>query len=187
VGWGRVDEATLQKLMPIRIAAFNLENRTAFFARAARSNILAHILNTLDQAASNVATPGALGPPNTRLVYISGHDSDLAGISGLLGLHWTADGRGDDTPPDSQIIFELWRSSGANQYTVRIRYRAQTLNQLREASPLTLAHPPDEVLLSLTGCMSAKACPWNVFHEAAKNRLSFTYVKSDLTPSQIAP
>jgi 4-phytase/acid phosphatase len=144
-------------------------------------------LNTLDQAASIVTTPGALGPTNARLVYISGHDSDLAGIGGLLGLHWTADGRTDDTPPDSQIVFELWRGSGTSPYTLRIRYRAQTLDQIRAASPLTLAHPPDEVLLTPTGCTSAIGCPWKIFLQSAAKRLSFTYVRPDLTPSQVAP
>ncbi len=113
VGWGRVDESTLRKLLPIRIATFNLEKRTPFFARMASSNMLDHILQTLDQAASKVVIPGALGSPDTRLVYISGHDNDLAGIGGLLGLHWTADGNTDGTPPDSQIAFELWQRPGS--------------------------------------------------------------------------
>jgi 4-phytase/acid phosphatase len=152
VGWGRVDEPTLRQLLPIRVAAFNLEKRTPFFAKTATSNLLAHILETLYQTASNVATPGALGSPGNRLVYISGHDSDLTGIGGLLGLHWTADGDHDDTPPDSQIVFELWKRVGSGRYTIRIRYRAQTLDQLRDASVLTSANPPAEVLLTPTGC-----------------------------------
>lgn len=93
VGWGRVDEATLRELLPIRISAFNLEKRTPYFARIASSNLLAHILKTLDQAASGTGIPGAFGPSGARLVYISGHAADLAGIGGLLGLNWTADGR----------------------------------------------------------------------------------------------
>jgi hypothetical protein len=90
-------------------------------------------------------------------------------------------------PPDSQIVFELWRRSGASRYTLRIRYRGQTLDQLRAASPLTLTHPPAEVLVTPTGCSSADGCPWSVFHKVVVKSLSFTFVKPDLTPSQIAP
>jgi alpha,alpha-trehalase len=185
VGWGRVDKATLNKLMPLRISAFNLEKRTPAFAIVERSNLLAHILITLDQAATSVATHGAIGPPGTRLVYISGHDSDLAGISGLLGLHWTTDARTDDTPPDSQIVFELWQRGGRTQDVLRIRYRGQTLDQLRTASLLTLSRPPDEVLVLPPGCTSVDECPWEVFHKEAVTRLSSKNVRSDLTPSQI--
>jgi 4-phytase/acid phosphatase len=186
VGWGRVDEASLLKLMPIRISAFNLEKRTPAFARPARSNLLSHILDTLDQAAIDAPKRGALGPTKTRLVYISGHDSDLAGIGGLLGLHWTADGRTDDTPPDSQIVFELWRNPDTKQDTVRIRYHAQTLAQLRASSSLIGASTPDEVQLVPTGCAAIVGCPWNLFYKAAQERLSSAHVKRKLTPSQIA-
>jgi len=187
VGWGRVDESTLRQLMPIRVAAFNLEKRTPFFAKTATSNLLAHLLETLDQAASKVATPGALGSPGNRLVYISGHDGDLTGIGGLLGLHWTADGDHDDTPPDSQIVFELWKRAGSGRYTIRIRYRAQTLDQLRDASVLTSANPPAEVLLTPTGCTAPIGCPFRVFRKVAISRLDPAYVRASLTQSQVAP
>jgi alpha,alpha-trehalase len=185
VGWGRVDKASLQRLMPIRIAAFNLEKRTPAFARVARANLLSHILDTLDQAATDTPIRGAFGPTKIRLVYISGHDSDLAGIGGLLGLHWTADGRTDDTPPDSQIVFELWRNSGTKQNTVRMLYRAQTLDQLRAASSLIGANAPDEVQLAPMGCAATVGCPWNLFYKVAQERLSSDHVKGELTPVQI--
>ena len=187
VGWGRVDESTLRKLMPLRILAFNLEKRTPFFARIASSNMLAHILATLDQAASDTVRPGALGSPDTRLVYISGHDSDLAGIGGLLDLHWTADGRADDTPPDSQISFELWQRHGSSRYTIRIRYRAQTLNQLRAASHLTSSDPPQEELLTPTGCTSSLECSFSTFRDAALSRIDTKYVRTTLEASRPAP
>jgi 4-phytase/acid phosphatase len=187
VGWGRVDEITLRKLIPLRIGAFNVEKRTTPFAKAASSNMLAHILETLDQAESNTATPGALGPPGTRLVYISGHDGDLAGIGGLLGLHWIADGNKDETPPDSQIVFELWRRAGSGRWTIRIRYRAQTLDQLRNASILTTANPPAELLLTPTGCASPTNCSFKVFRKVASRRLDPIYVKAVMMPLQVAP
>ncbi len=186
VGWGRVDESTLRKLLPIRVAAFNLERRTPLFARATTSNLLAHILETLDQAASSVATSGALGSPGNRLVYISGHDGDLTGIGGLLGLHWIADDDPDDTPPDSQIVFELWERAGSSRYTIRIRYRAQTLDQLRDASMLKSDNPPAEVLLTPTGCTTPTDCPFRLFRKAALSRLDPKYVRAALAQSQVA-
>jgi 4-phytase / acid phosphatase len=187
VGWGRVDETTLRKLIPIQIAAFNLEKRPLAFAQVASSNMLAHILKTLDQATSRIATPGAFGSPRDKLVYISGHDGDIAGIGGLLDLHWIADGNKDDAPPDSQIVFELWQRHDSRRYTMRIRYREQTLDQLRKASKLISSYPPAEFLLTPTGCTSSTDCSFDVFREAALNRIDSKYVRSALERSQIAP
>jgi 4-phytase / acid phosphatase len=187
VGWGRVDEASLRRLIPIRIGAFNLDKRTVFFARTASSNMLDHLLETLAQAASNVATPGALGPLGTRLVYVSGHDGDLAGIGGLLGLHWTADGNTDATPPDSQIVFQLWQSHSSGKDTIRILYRAQTLDQLRDAARLTSANPPAEVLLTPPGCNSPVNCSFSAFHKVAVRRLDLKYVRATLTQTRVVP
>ena len=171
VGWGRVDESSLRKLMPIRVGAFNFEKRTPFYAKTMSSNLLAHIMETLDQAPSDVATRGALGSRGARLVYISGHDGDLTGIGGLPGLHWTEDGNKDDTPPDSQIVFELWQAARFGRYTIRILYRAQTLDQLRHASLLTAVNPPAEVLLTPSGCLAPADCSFSMFREIAMHRL----------------
>ncbi|HTV53464.1 MAG TPA: histidine-type phosphatase [Terriglobia bacterium] len=187
VGWGRVDEATLRRLIPIRITSFNLEKRPLAFAQVASSNLLFHILKTLDQASSGIATPGAFGSPSNRLVYISGHDGDLAGIGGLLGLHWIADGNKDDAPPDSQIAFELWQRPGSRRYTIRIRYRAQTLDQLRNASTLISSNPPAQFPVTPTGCTSSADCSFAVFRATALSRIDFRYVRSALDRSQIAP
>lgn len=194
VGWGRVDAATLHRLLPLHVKAFGLGLRTPLFARAEGSNLLVHVLDTLLQATNGpIGDPvppevvGAIGPPGAKLVYISGHDSNLFTLGGLLGLHWTADGRSDDTPPDSQLVFELWQRPGVKDYDVHIRYRGQTLAQLRSAEELTLQHRPDEVELTPTGCVVHHPCPLSMFVRAARQRLDPGFVKPDLVTTQIAP
>ena len=126
VGWGRVDEPMLRRLIPLHTRQFSVSTRTLLTARTQGSNLMAHMLWTLEQAAQSSdprPVAGALGPTGTRMVYMSAHDSNLSYIGGLLNLHWTADGRTDDTPPDSQIVFELWQNSKSKKYTVRVRFR----------------------------------------------------------------
>jgi 4-phytase/acid phosphatase len=193
VGWGRVDEATLRRLMPVYVKGFSLATRTPLSARTRGSNMVAHILGTLEQAAQPAQTqsakpvPGAFGPVGTRLVYIGGHDSDLSRIGGLFGLHWTVGGITDDTPPDSQIVFELWQNSNSKQYKVRLFYRAQTYDQLRSGLALSLAHPPAKVDLTPPGCHAGQPCPFAVFDHAAHALLDPAYIKPDLLPTQFAP
>jgi 4-phytase/acid phosphatase len=192
VGWGRVDEATLRRIIPLHTRQFTLLTRTSLSARTQGSNLMAHILDTLEQAAQHAQTqdampvPGALGPVGMHLVYISGHDSNLCYIGGLLGLHWAVEGITDDTPPDSQIVFELWQNRKSKQYSVRLLYRAQTLDQLRSGQALTLANPPAEVNLTPPGCRTGQPCPFAIFDRAAHALLDPAYIKPDLLPTQIA-
>jgi 4-phytase/acid phosphatase len=150
VGWGRVEETTLRRLILLHTKQFTLSTRTPLSARTQGSNLMAHILDTLKQAAQHAQTQdamqvtGALGPAGTHLIYISGHDSTLCDIGGLLGLHWIVEGVTDDTPPASQIVFELWQNRKSKQYSVHLLYRAQILDQLRsgQALTLTVGHAP---------------------------------------------
>jgi 4-phytase/acid phosphatase len=188
VGWGRVDAPKLHRLMPLHTKQFTFSTRLPLTARTQGSNLMAHILDTLEQAAQHdSAVPGALGPVGTHLVYISGHDSNLCYIGGLLGLHWTAEGLTDDTPPDSQIVFELWQNRKSKQYSVQVRYRAQTIDQLRTGQALSLANPPIEVKLTPPGCGTGQSCAFAAFDHAAHALLDPAYVKHGLLPTRNAP
>jgi 4-phytase/acid phosphatase len=193
VGWGHVDGSALRRLMPMYTKGFNLVTRTPLSARTRGSNLMAHILDTLEQAAQPAQTqpavpvPGAFGPVGTRLIYLGGHDSDLSRIGGLFDLHWTVGGVTDDTPPDSQIVFELWQNSKSKQYTVRLFYRAQTFDQLRSGQALSLANPPVEADLTPPGCRAGQPCPFAAFDHAAHALLDPAYIKPNLLPTQIAP
>jgi 4-phytase/acid phosphatase len=193
VGWGRVDAATLHRLMPLHTKQFTFSTRLPLTARTQGSNLMAHILDTLEQAAQQAQAedakpvPGAIGPVGTHLVYISGHDSNLCYIGGLLGLHWTVDGLTDDTPPDSQIAFELWQNPKSKQYSVQVHFRAQSNEQLRSAEALSTANPPADVKLTPPGCHGAQTCSFSAFDTAAHGLLDPSYVKPDLLPTHNAP
>jgi 4-phytase/acid phosphatase len=193
VGWGRVDAPTLHRLMPLHTKQFTFSTRLSLIARTQGSNLMAHILDTLEQAAQQAQAqdakpvPGALGPVGTHLVYISGHDSNLCYIGGLLGLHWTVEGLTDDTPPDSQIVFELWQNQKSKQYSVQVHFRAQTIDQLRSAEALSPANPPADVKLTPPGCRAGQPCAFSTFDHAAHGLVDPAYVKPDLLPTHNAP
>ena len=100
-----------------------------------------HITRTLQQGVEGKPVAGAIGDPGTKLVLIDGHDTTIAGVATLLGLHWDLDGRVDDTPPGTELIFELWQTPQST-YRVLVSIAMQTLRQLREVQELTLANPP---------------------------------------------
>jgi 4-phytase/acid phosphatase len=120
----------------------------------------------LEQAATGKAVAGAPSALGDRALFLIGHDTNLANIAGLLNLTWIVDGRRDDTPPGGALIFELWRTRATGNYFVQTYYSAQTLEQMRSASRLTLKDPPQRVPIFLPGCSRQDlSCAWPSFAE----------------------
>jgi 4-phytase / acid phosphatase len=169
VGWGRVDSNKLRELMQLHTASSDIERRTSYIARIQSSNMLSHILDSMQQAIAQKPVAGALSKPSDRLLVLVGHDTNLANISGALGLSWLIDGRRDDTPPGGALVFEVWKKRGASDYSVRTYYTAQTLDQMRNTTPLTLATPPERVAVFVPGCSGSNdACGWSAFQSAVR-------------------
>ena len=78
------------------------------------------------------------------------------------------------------MAFELLRDA-AGQRFVRMVYHAQTLNQMRDATPLSRANPPDRAGIEITFCPRAKehdgACPWADFYALASQMLDSDCVR----------
>jgi 4-phytase / acid phosphatase len=70
---------------------------------------------------------------------------------GTLNLNWIIDGRPDDTPPGDALAFELWKSAETSIYEVRTYYVAQTLDQMRNVTALTLQHSPAKTEVFVPG------------------------------------
>jgi hypothetical protein len=117
--------------------------RTSRFARrsslAQASNLVEHIVRSLQQAAKGKRITRSAGKPSDRALFLIGHDTNLTTVSGLLGLTQIADGRRDDTPPGGALAFELWKDRKSRAFSVRTYFTVQTIEQMRTATELTLA------------------------------------------------
>ena len=180
VGWGRVDLRTLKQLMDLHTASSDLSRRSSYLATVQASNALAHILATMQQAATGTAVPGALGKPGDRAIVLVGHDTNVSNIAATLNINWLLDGRRDDTPPGGALIFELWQRPNASGYEVRVYYTAQTLEQMRNVTPLTLDKPPAKARVFLPGCSTGAIdfpCDWRAFQQTLKTAIDPGFVK----------
>ncbi len=180
VGWGRVDLATLKELLDLHTAASDLTRRSSYVATVQASNALAHIVKTMEQAATGKAVPGALGNPEDRAIVMVGHDTNLSNIAGALNINWLIDGRRDDTPPGGALVFELWQAPTPSGYEVRAYYAAQTLEQMRNVTPLTLDKPPARADVFLPGCSTGSAnfpCDWKAFQQTVTTAIEPGFVK----------
>ncbi|HEV2201748.1 MAG TPA: histidine-type phosphatase [Bryobacteraceae bacterium] len=179
LGWGRLTKDNLYSILELHRVYADVMRRTPYLAAERGSNLLAHVLASLAQAVSGTPAPGALGPPGSALVILSGHDTNLSNLSGMLNLSWNLHGyQPDETPPGGALIFSLWRDPASGHMSVQARYLAATLDQMRSADAFTLAHPPPSQALSLPGCPAT--CSWQDFERAARRAIHPSQIDFDL-------
>jgi 4-phytase/acid phosphatase len=179
-GWGRLDANNLLRILELHAVYADLTRRTFYLARARGSNLLDHVSRSMEQALTGKALPGALGHPRAAVLILVGHDTNLANLSGMLGLSWRLPGyQPDDTPPGGALIFSLWQQPDTGQYFVRTMYLAQTLQQMRSATPLTLAAPPAKEDVAPAECGSSAGsigCDWESFAKSLQKAIDNRFV-----------
>jgi 4-phytase / acid phosphatase len=180
-GWGRLDSSNLQQLIALHTTYADLMRRTPYLARARGSNLLNYVLRSLEQAVSNKPVRGAASAPNTQLVVVSGHDTNLSNLSGMLGISWLLPSyQQDDVPPGGALIFSLWRSPGTDRHSIRVQFVAQTLDQMHEATPLSLSNPPPISNVFVPGCSTVQegfSCEWREFQRAVQDAIDPAFVQ----------
>jgi 4-phytase/acid phosphatase len=178
VGWGRVDVHKLRELLQLHTANVDIAQRPSYIARIQSSNVLIHVLQSMEQAAGGHPVAGALTRPGDRLLILAGHDTNIASIAGTLGLSWIIDGRRDDTPPGGALAFELWKRRGKEEYSVRTFYTAQTLDQMRNCNVLTVANPPERVPVFVPACgREDGSCAWSTFQRTVQAATDTDFVR----------
>ena len=106
----------------------------------------------MQQAVNGVNVPGAFGNAGSRTVVVISSDAYVAGLAGLLHLHWQLPGyQPDFCAPGGALVFELRQSNRSKEYLVRVFYTAQTFDQLRNLTTLTLYEPPATMQLLVPG------------------------------------
>jgi len=172
LGWGRLNAVNLQQVMSLHTAYADLMRRTPYLARVRGSNLLNRVVRSLEQAMAGKLVKGALSSPENELVVLSGHDTNLSNLSGMLGLSWVLPSyQPDDVPPGGALIFSLWRSAETGVYSVRLQFVAQTLDQSHDASPLSTTNPPPVANVFVPGCSTAQQgfpCEWANFQRVAQ-------------------
>lgn len=166
LGWGRLDESKLVEIMRIHAAYADLARQTPYIARVQGSNLLSHILRSMEQAVKGSSVTGSLCDVSDRLLIIVGHDTNISNVAGMLGISWLLNGyQPNDTPPGDALVFEL-RKQDDGEVTVVTYNLAQSLEQMHKTLPLTLDSPPLKSPIFVPGCSRADremSCPWKAF------------------------
>lgn len=161
VGWGRASKADIATMLEFHPLKFAYEARTPYIADRIAAPIARRILDALD------------GKGATKFTLLAGHDTNIAMLGGMLDLHWkAADYPRDDPPPGGALGFELLRGTNGGQF-VRAFYQAQSMDQLRNLTPLTAKSPPAYSYIPITGCTTNanELCPLAKFKAVVQAKL----------------
>jgi 4-phytase/acid phosphatase len=181
VGWGRLRPSDIMPLTDLVSLGF-YQYRALFVAQISASNLAAHLLASLAQAASGQRVAGALGRPGDRMAVLGGHDGNIVALATVLGGHWLVPGTVADLPlPGGALIFELRRNHRDGRLVVRTKYVVQTYEQMRANSALTLEHPPAISPMFIPDCSSA-----GPGYDAPLDRFT-AHVQAALEPRFTAP
>jgi 4-phytase/acid phosphatase len=158
VAWGQLTRDGISQTSRLDSLVLNLLYRTPYLERVQSSNLASHIVRSLMQAETGTAMTGSLGTPSTKLIVLIASDSQIIGLAGLFHLDWLLPGYQQDfCGPGGALVLELRQSRSTQQYIVRASYIAQTMDQLRNQTPLTLDAPPAIAPVFIPNCSVANA------------------------------
>jgi len=140
VGWGRVSAQDVTDFGAFHALEFGVLARPPYLAARNMAGLSPRIIGWLSDSA----------PAAARVAMISGHDTNIANLAGLLGLHWRVPGiAADDPVPGGAILLERLHDAAGNVF-VRASYRAQSLAELRAG----IARTPYRRVLPIAGCQA---------------------------------
>ncbi len=179
VGWGQLDAASISQIFRIYDKLLNLEFYTPYLASVEGSNVASHIVRTMLQAATGNAMTGTVGTPSDKIVVLTASNTNIAALAGLFRLDWLVGGYQPDVAALSgTLVFELRQSQRTGEFMVRTVYITQTMDQLRNQTPLTLAAPPANIPVFIPGCSVPNAtfdCPLGTFVRMAGHEIDPRY------------
>jgi 4-phytase/acid phosphatase len=184
VAWGQLTPEQLSEQTRIITEDFKIELGTPFLSQLQSSNALAHILRSMEQGATGQAVAGAFAGPQTKLYVINSSDAYVYGVAALLKAHWNLPGyQPDYCAPGGSLVFELRQSNTTGKDIVRVFYTAQTFDQLRNLTPLTVDAPPATQQLLVPGGHTATTLDldFDTFKSVAEAAINNAYVQNPST------
>ncbi|KGT86733.1 3-phytase [Erwinia typographi] len=161
VAFGHASSAAqVGRLMPLLTAKYDYTNDLPSAARRGGSRLLDQIVKALQPGQPQGA------PPDVRWLLYVASDINLSYLRTLLNFSWQ---QGDyprgNFPPGGSLVFERWRDNHSQQRYLRVYFQAQSLDQLRQLTPLSATNPLLTTEWRFSGCKSTRVgtlCPYDI-------------------------
>lgn len=170
--WGRITATdTWQALLKLHNTQVDLISRTPYLAQHKATRVMNVVYAALSATVGQTVASRLTVPRNNKILFLAAHDTTIANIAGMLGMHWQLPDQFDNTPPDGGLMFELWQAGETKQYWVKVQLIYQTLAQLREKQTLDIhTNPARSVTLYPSGCKQ-QLCSWPQISQLMQNSM----------------
>ena len=155
VAWHRLKgEANWESLLSLHNAQFDLMAKTFYISRHEGTPLLEEIGGALTHQMKQQRIFSTLPlSAHNRVLFLVGHDVNIANIAGMLGLNWQLLQQPDNTPPGGGLVFELWQKMDDHKHYISIKMFYQTMVQLRNKQKMDLwLNPAGMLSISIPGC-----------------------------------
>jgi len=188
VAWGELSTDALSQQLRLVTLRLNSAMTTPYVDQVQSSNAAAHVLRSMKQAVLGMTIPGAFSAPAAKVLVVISSDVYVVGLAGLLHTHWLLPGyQPDYSATGGALVFELRQSLDTGEYLVRVYYTSQSLDQLRNLTPLSVTAPPETGQLFIPGGSKPGAgfdVKFETFQKLLTKAIGFEYVQA---PSEETP
>ena len=165
-GWGRLNPQNISALLLLHESLVDLIWDNPVVAKGRVSDLLSHIVKSLQQAVEKKPVEGSLGDPDDKALFIFGHDTDFGQLATVLHLTWKMKSFPPRaTQPGAAMMFEIWREASGRR-TVRVSVTGQTVDEIRAGTAPSVKSPPSKVAVFIPGCSTRAIgypCEWRAF------------------------
>jgi 4-phytase/acid phosphatase len=152
VAWGQLSVAAISQQTRLITLNCNITFVTPYINQMQSSNAASHVLRSMEQVVIGDNIPGSFGSSKSRVITVISSDDPVLGLAGMLRMHWQLPGyQPDFCPPGGALVFELRQNRRTQEHIVRVFFTAQSLDQLRNLTPLKLDAPPETMQLLIPG------------------------------------
>lgn len=187
VAWGELTVDGLSQELRLAVLDQTVAMKPPYLDQVQSSNAAAHVLRTMKQAVIGQSVPGAFSDPTDKVLVVISSDAYIEGLAGLLNLHWQLPGyQPDFVPPGGALVFEVRQSLDTGEYLVRAYFTAQSLDQLRNLTPLSLAAPPETTQLLIPGASKPGGSfdvKFEIFQKILNDAIGIQYVQDPASES----
>ena len=173
----------VSRLTALTKAKYDFINDSLYIASRGGSQLMNQISLALKHGTPQAMDDPLGMPPDARFTLLVAHDTTISYLRTLLGFRWTlGDYLEGNIPPVGSLQFERYKQVATGRYFLRVAFEAQSLEQIRQLTPLTPSRPPLQAdMPGAEGCVHTSAgvlCPLT----SALQRLDRNVDRSALTP-----
>ncbi|WP_392564385.1 bifunctional glucose-1-phosphatase/inositol phosphatase [Orbus wheelerorum] len=164
IAWGGIkDNEQFERLVSIKESYNTVLFGSPVVAKEVSARLLSYIDNTL------IHNQG-----KAKVTFLVGHDSNVASMFAALKIKpYVLPNQFETTPIGGKVFFERWKDNTSGKQFIKIEYKYQSTDQIRNLEQLNQQNPPQNVVLEMADCPINKQgfCPLTTFKTAMSKLL----------------